>query len=235
MSEIIKKVFQGKELRIDNRDGSLWFVADDVTKGLDLVNGRKAVSTLDSDEKGDVTLSDASGHRQTYNIISEPGFYKLVGKSRKPAAKASQRWVTHEVLPSIRKTGSFNATAPNFDDPDLLLGVVEHLRGKIAAAAYAKQAKDTQLIARATEIKKRAERRVGQILKEMAASGERATPASTLASVRESVLSHDVTTAKPATLDDLGISRTQSARWQGLADAPSDEFGATVELRKRGN
>jgi anti-repressor protein len=131
MSEIITKIFEDKTLRIEDRSGVLWFVADDVTKGLEIKNGPHAVASLDPDERGTICLTDSALGGPERNIISEAGFYKLVGKSRKPAAKAFQRWVTHEVLPSIRKTGSFNA-APDFDSPDFHIRYVEHLRGKVA-------------------------------------------------------------------------------------------------------
>ena len=90
-----------------NDDGEPLFVAKDIldTLGLD----RTAMRKLDDDEKGVDTVHTPGGDQQV-SIVSEPGFYKLVMRSRKPEAKAFQRWVTHEVLPSIRKRGGYMAS-----------------------------------------------------------------------------------------------------------------------------
>lgn len=87
--------------------GVPWFVANDVCASLGLINSRKALSSLDEDEKG-VTTSDTLGGAQKINIVNESGIYALVFKSRKPCAKAFRKWVTSEVLPAIRRTGSFH-------------------------------------------------------------------------------------------------------------------------------
>lgn len=93
-----------------DRSGALWFVADDVTKGFEIKNSRQAVAPLDPDEKGIVT-NDTLGGPTKLHIISEFCFYELVRKSRKAAANAFRNWVTRDVLPSIRKSGSYNGTA----------------------------------------------------------------------------------------------------------------------------
>ena len=80
-----------------------WFVARDVTDALDLSNTTVAIQSLDDDERAKFNL----GRQGEANLVSEAGFYKLVMRSRKPEAKAFQRWVTHEVLPSIRKRGGY--------------------------------------------------------------------------------------------------------------------------------
>lgn len=85
------------------RDGEPWFVAADVCRALEIKNGRDAVAKLDDDEKG-VGLTDTPGGAQEMTIVNEPGLYTLVLGSRKPEAKAFKRWITHEVIPSIRKT-----------------------------------------------------------------------------------------------------------------------------------
>jgi anti-repressor protein len=84
--------------------GEPWFVAKDVCDILGLENSRKATAELDPDEKNTVTISDGNPNK---TIISEPGLYKLIMRSRKQEAKEFQRWVTHEVLPSIRKHGAY--------------------------------------------------------------------------------------------------------------------------------
>ena len=69
-----------------------------------------ATERLDNDEKG-VSSIDTPGGKQEMSIVNEPGLYTLVLGSRKPEAKAFKRWVTHEVIPSIRKTGGYNLPA----------------------------------------------------------------------------------------------------------------------------
>lgn len=95
-------------IRVEVIDGEPWFVAKDVCVALGIAKYRDAVSRLDPDERGSV-LVDTLGGAQETSTVSEPGFYKLVMRSRKPEAKACQRWVTHEVLPSIRRTGGYMA------------------------------------------------------------------------------------------------------------------------------
>ena len=90
--------------------GEPWFVAKDILDRLEL--DRTAMRKLDDDEKGVDTIHTPGGDQQV-SIVSEAGFYKLVLKSRKPEAKAFQRWVTHEVLPSIRKRGGYMVEVPN--------------------------------------------------------------------------------------------------------------------------
>lgn len=95
------------EIRTVEQGGDTWFIANDVCRALELDNSRQALSRLDEDEK-DVTLNDTLGGMQTMAIINESGLYSLVLSSRKPEAKAFKRWITHEVLPAIRRTGSYS-------------------------------------------------------------------------------------------------------------------------------
>lgn len=85
-------------------DGEPLFVARDVTDALGL--DRTATRRLDEDEKG-VRSTHTPGGNQQVLLVTEPGFYKLVLQSRKPEAKAFQRWVTHEVLPALRRDGGY--------------------------------------------------------------------------------------------------------------------------------
>ena len=87
-------------------DGEPMFVAKDVCAVLELKNPRSTLALLDEDEKG-VHIVDTPGGEQQMTIVTEPGFYKLVMRSRKPEAKAFQRWVTHEVLPALRRDGGY--------------------------------------------------------------------------------------------------------------------------------
>ena len=87
-------------------DGEPWFVAADVCRALEIGNPSMAVERLDDDEKGISTI-DTLGGKQRMTIINEPGLYSLVLSSRKPEAKAFKRWITHEVIPTIRKYGGY--------------------------------------------------------------------------------------------------------------------------------
>ncbi|OQX16137.1 MAG: hypothetical protein BWK73_04550 [Thiothrix lacustris] len=92
-------------------NGMPWFVAADVCSALELSNTSKAVSRLDDDEKG-VTTGDTLGGKQELTTINESGLYSLIMTSRKEEAKKFKKWVTSEVLPTIRKTGSYGAGKP---------------------------------------------------------------------------------------------------------------------------
>lgn len=98
--------FKDNPVRIIDQDGGPWFVATDVCRVLAISNPRDAVGRLHSDEKG-VASADTLGGKQALNIVSESGLYALIFASRKPSAQEFRRWVTHEVLPAIRKTGRF--------------------------------------------------------------------------------------------------------------------------------
>ena len=101
--------FNNQDIRVILRDGNPWFVAKDVCDTLGYVNNRDALAKhLDDDEKG-VANSDTLGGMQKLTIINESGLYALVLRSRKPEARKFSKWVTSEVLPAIRKTGTYTA------------------------------------------------------------------------------------------------------------------------------
>lgn len=106
-----------------DESGEVWLVAKDICDVLEIANARDAVSLLDDDEK--MTVANPDGHSgqrggaQFYNVINEPGLYKLTFKSRKPEAKKFTRWVTHEVLPQIRKTGSYTTLQTELVEQEL--------------------------------------------------------------------------------------------------------------------
>lgn len=86
--------------------GEPWFVAKDVCNALSVGNVGQAVARLDSDEKADVILNDGRQNR-LQTAVNEPGLYSLILGSRKPEARAFKRWITHEVIPSIRRNGMY--------------------------------------------------------------------------------------------------------------------------------
>ncbi|WP_432481003.1 BRO-N domain-containing protein [Moraxella sp. ZY200743] len=117
MSNLINLTFEtSNPIRIIDQNGEFWFVANDVCNILEIANARDALSRLDDDEKADVALTDTSsnGVKQSrkFNIINESGLYALILRSRKAMEKGTvqhkfRKWVTSEVLPSIRKTGTY--------------------------------------------------------------------------------------------------------------------------------
>lgn len=97
-------------------DNEIWFVASEVCNLLEIKNASDAVSRLDDDEK-QTSVLPISGQNRKVNLISESGLYALVFKSSKPSAKKFRKWVTKEVIPAIRKTGSYGINrleTPNF-------------------------------------------------------------------------------------------------------------------------
>lgn len=106
--DLIRYGYNGRLLTIlQDHEGSPWWMAREVCDVLGLTNITVALEGLDPDERSELKESLSSGGRKPI-IINEPGLYSLIFKSRKPEAKTFKRWVTHEVLPSIRKTGAYH-------------------------------------------------------------------------------------------------------------------------------
>ena len=130
------------KVRTLNLNGEPWFVAADVCKALELGNPSMTVERLDDDEKGISTI-DTLGGKQRMAIINEPGLYSLVITSRKPEAKAFKRWITHEVIPAIRKHGAYmtDALLSRMDEhPELISEYIGKLRAENAKANAAREA-----------------------------------------------------------------------------------------------
>lgn len=124
-NEIRKFDFRGASLRtLTDEAGEPWFVLKDCMSILDLGNPTETVKMFDDDEFSTTEVIDSIGRRQQAYIISEPGLYRLVMRSRKPEAKEFQRWVTHKVLPQIRKTGGYIPTTDVDDDMTILAEAV---------------------------------------------------------------------------------------------------------------
>lgn len=105
-SDVTLFEFERKPVRIVFIDGNPWWVAKDVCEVLEISRVDSALRALDADEKGTQILSTPGGD-QAMSVISESGLYTLIMRSNKPEAKRFKRWVTHELLPTIRKTGSY--------------------------------------------------------------------------------------------------------------------------------
>lgn len=124
MNEIVK-VYKNSPIRIVEKDGEPWFVAKDVCNILEIKNNRDTLNKcLDEDERG-VDIIYTPGGNQEMTIVSEAGLYSLILRSRKPEAKAFKRWVTHEVLPSIRKTGAYLSPGMSNEQVKALVATLE--------------------------------------------------------------------------------------------------------------
>ena len=97
------------EIRTALIENEPWFVAVDVCRALEIGNSSQAISRLDADEKMITLISNEGNKRGNPNmtVVNEPGLYTLILSSRKPEAKAFKRWITHDVIPMIRKTGCY--------------------------------------------------------------------------------------------------------------------------------
>ena len=116
--------FENFSVRAINRNGEIWFVAADVGAVLGLGNVRSSIALLDDAEKGVHTVDTPSG-KQEMSIINESGLYALILRSRKPEAKRFRKWVTSEVLPAIRKTGSYSVSISKTQQGELATLIAE--------------------------------------------------------------------------------------------------------------
>lgn len=127
------QVFNYKEsaVRTVQKDGEPWFVLKDVCSVLGIGNSRMAADRLETDEVSQTDIIDALGRNQTATVINESGLYNVILRSDKPEAKPFRKWVTSEVLPSIRKHGAY-MTPETLEaailSPDYLLKVVTALK-----------------------------------------------------------------------------------------------------------
>ena len=159
--------FMGTDVRVIVKDDEPWFVASDVCDVLGISKPRNSVALLDDDEKGAHSMGTLGG-KQDMTIISEAGMYTLALRSRKPQAKPFRRWVTHEVLPAINRTGTYTKpqtqlqTAAQFidqiiDDPIAYTILSNKIAGRIKPSIVtdiALQASREALLINTTRINK---------------------------------------------------------------------------------
>lgn len=127
MNELQKFMYSDKEVRVVVKDGEPWFVAADVCKVLEVTNPTVALDRLDNDERAKFNL----GRQGETNIVNEPGLYSLILGSRKREAKAFKRWITHDVIPAIRKFGGYltpEAAEKALQDPDFIIRLATALK-----------------------------------------------------------------------------------------------------------
>ena len=119
-NSIMNFKFEGADVRVNtDENGNPWFVAKDVSDVLEISRQQNATRYLDEDEKGRCLVNTPSGE-QEMTVVSEAGLYSLILRSRKPEAKTFKRWVTHEVLPSIRKSGGYIAAKAD-ETPEMIM------------------------------------------------------------------------------------------------------------------
>lgn len=117
------------EIRTITKDDEPWFVASDICRSLDLSNPTMAMQRIDDDEKAKFNLGLSGGET---NCVNEYGLYSLALASRKKEAKDFKRWITHEVLPSIRKNGGYIAGQETMSDDELMAKALLVANNKIA-------------------------------------------------------------------------------------------------------
>lgn len=152
--------YQSNEVRTIQRDGEPWFVLKDVCQVLSITNHKNIYARLDPDEKG-VRQMDTPGGRQEMSIISESGLYNVILRSDKPEAKPFRKWVTAEVLPTIRRHGMYatpDTVEKMLSDPDtaikLLTTLKEERAARLALEAQAEADKPKVLFADAVSTSK---------------------------------------------------------------------------------
>lgn len=111
MNELQIFNYHDTPLRTVEKDGELWWALKDVCEALEIVDSKSVPRRLEPDEVDKIPLQDSRGHTQETYIVNEPGLYNVILRSNKPEAKDFKRWVTHEVLPSIRQKGTYSVPA----------------------------------------------------------------------------------------------------------------------------
>lgn len=127
------------EIRTVTKNNEPWFIATDVCSALDISNTSQALTRLDDDEKNTIILNEGIGNPNK-SIVSEYGLYNLILASRKKEAKKFKRWITHEVIPTIRKHGAYMSSEvieKTLSDPDYLIRLATNLKEEKAKRALA--------------------------------------------------------------------------------------------------
>lgn len=131
MNELMVFSYEGKEVRTIQRDGEPWWVLKDVCDVLELSNARMIADRLDEDDVSLAYITDSLGRQQQTNIVNESGLYSVILRSDKLEAKTFKRWITHEVLPQIRKHGAYITTSKLeeiMNDPDAWIKLLTALK-----------------------------------------------------------------------------------------------------------
>ena len=173
------KIFENKDfgqIRVIEKDGQPWFVGKDICDCLELTDVSKSISRLDDDEKGANSIPTPGG-LQYMLCVNEYGLYNLVLSSRKPEAKQFKRWITHEVIPSIRKHGAYmtpERIEEVLSNPDTIIRLATDLKAerekRLQAERQIEQDKPMVIFAKALEISDKSIL-VGEMAKLLARNG----------------------------------------------------------------
>lgn len=156
MTDLMEFEFNSMSVRMMEREGEPWFVARDIAEVLEYRSASDALRILDDDEKLLRTLC-VSGQNREVNLINESGLYSLVLRSNKPEAKVFKKWVTSEVLPSIRKHGGYltaEKTAELIANPDLIIELAQNVKNEREKRIQAEKLaeRNEQIIKRQDEV-----------------------------------------------------------------------------------
>ena len=131
MNDVKLWQYESHEVRTIEKDGEPWWVLSDVCKVLELSSPHKIADRLDEDERNQIPVIDSIGRKQNTTIINESGLYNVILRSDKPQAKPFRKWVTSEVLPSIRKHGAYmteETLEQALTSPDFLIKLANQLK-----------------------------------------------------------------------------------------------------------
>lgn len=133
MNQLHVFIFSGNQVRTIEKDGQPWFVLKDVCDVLDIEQVAGIKRRLSDDVISNHPIPDSLGRQQDTTIINEDGLYDVILESRKPEAKTFRKWITGEVIPSIRKHGGYltpEALEKTMQDPDFLIGILNGLKSE---------------------------------------------------------------------------------------------------------
>ncbi|MFY8093044.1 MAG: Bro-N domain-containing protein [Niveispirillum sp.] len=147
MSNVIPFDFEGGKVRVMMRGDEPWFVLADVCRVLEIGNPRQAAARLDDDEKTTVTNDDGQPGQgaQQFTIINESGLYSLILTSRKEAAKRFKKWVTAEVLPTIRRTGRYEMPVTATATANVSVAVTPPASAPVARGVLSSRERNSQI------------------------------------------------------------------------------------------
>ncbi|WP_298481609.1 phage antirepressor KilAC domain-containing protein [uncultured Ruminococcus sp.] len=131
MNEVKLWQYESHDVRTIEKDGEPWWVLSDVCKVLEIARGTKIAERLDEDEVRQTSIIDSLGRNQNTYVVNESGLYNVILRSDKPQAKPFRKWVTSEVLPSIRKHGAYmteSTLEQALTSPDFLIKLAEQLK-----------------------------------------------------------------------------------------------------------
>lgn len=155
MNDIQIFIYNRNEVRTIQKDGEPWFVLKDVCQVLGISHVKDTADRLDQDEVGQTEVIDSLGRKQTAGIINESGLYNVILRSDKPEAKPFRKWVTSEVLPSIRKHGAYmtpETLQAAILNPDTMIQLCQQLkaeqdRNQVLRAENSRLTVDKQIMA----------------------------------------------------------------------------------------